>query len=49
MNDIIIVALALFPDSYLVFAALGVIKCGLGASHTPPPPQVSVFTVLLRT
>ena len=27
----------------LVFAALGVIKYGLGANHMPPPPQVCVF------
>ena len=28
-----------------IFAALGVIKCGLGVNHTPPPLQVCVFTV----
>ena len=40
-------ALALFLDSYLYFAALGVIKYGLGANHTPPPLQVCCL--LLRT
>ena len=29
----------------LVFAALGVIKYGLGANHMPPPPQVCVFII----
>ena len=29
----------------LVFAALGVIKYGLGANHMPPPPQVCMFII----
>ena len=48
--SIIIVVLALFLDSYsiFIFAALGVIKYGLGANHMPPPPQVCVFIEDLR-
>ena len=36
------------PSSWMVifnFATLGVIKYGLGAYHTPPPPQVCVFII----